>query len=230
MKHKQGFTLTEILLAVMVVGIIGVALASLTTAASRESGTGRSRVMLRNNLSVALRQLRQDVHEASRIIYAKGPTSNTDGPLLVLASNVDLDGNALVGTARKYIAYCFTAAGLNETSSGDPVQPEGSAWDGGVIRRVVSGTALIPSNACDTAGKEGKVWLNNVKFIAATSEYPVPWFDFTSYNGSTCREGANEGQCAILDVKLIVELNSLPVVNEAVEERILVSNGGGVID
>lgn len=60
MTNKKGFTLTEILLAVMIVGIIGVALASLTTAASRESGVGRSKVMLRNNLSIALRQLRQE--------------------------------------------------------------------------------------------------------------------------------------------------------------------------
>ena len=34
MKNRKGFTLTEVLLAVMVVGLIGVALASLTTAAS----------------------------------------------------------------------------------------------------------------------------------------------------------------------------------------------------
>ena len=50
MKNNKGFTLTEILLAVMIVGIIGVALAALTTAASREGGVGRSKILLRNIL------------------------------------------------------------------------------------------------------------------------------------------------------------------------------------
>ena len=69
MKNNKGFTLTEILLAVMIVGIIGVALAALTTASSREAGVGRSRVLLRNNLSLAMRQLRQDV---SRLHHHRG--------------------------------------------------------------------------------------------------------------------------------------------------------------
>ncbi len=72
MINKKGFTLTEILLAVMIVGVIGIALAALTTAALRESGVGRSRLMLRNQISLFLRQLRQDVRESTQITTASG--------------------------------------------------------------------------------------------------------------------------------------------------------------
>ena len=40
MKNKSGFTLTEVLLAVMVVGLIGVALASLTTVCDNKTMLG----------------------------------------------------------------------------------------------------------------------------------------------------------------------------------------------
>ena len=98
MKNKKGFTLTEILLAVMIVGIIGVALASLTTAASRESGVGRSKVMLRNNLSLAMRRLRMDVHDASRVLYKKGAMDGSLSertPLLALGKNLTLSGEKI---------------------------------------------------------------------------------------------------------------------------------------
>ena len=67
MKNNKGFTLTEVLLAAMIVGIIGIALAALTTAALRESGTGRVRLMLRNQISLFVRQLRQDVRGATSV-------------------------------------------------------------------------------------------------------------------------------------------------------------------
>lgn len=65
MKNTKGFTLVEILLAVMIVGVVGIALAALTSAAVRESNVGRTRMILRNQISVAMRQLRQDVLESS---------------------------------------------------------------------------------------------------------------------------------------------------------------------
>lgn len=68
MKSNKGFTLTEVLLAVMIVGLVGVALAALTGTSVRESNVGRTRMMLRNQASIALRQLRQDVHQASSVI------------------------------------------------------------------------------------------------------------------------------------------------------------------
>lgn len=67
MMNNKGFTLTEVLLAAMIVGIIGIALAALTTAALRESSVGRTRIMLRNQASLFLRQLRQDIREATSV-------------------------------------------------------------------------------------------------------------------------------------------------------------------
>ena len=64
MMNKKGFTLTEVLLAAMIVGIIGISLAALTRAALRESGAGQVRLMLRNQASLFLRQLRQDVRDS----------------------------------------------------------------------------------------------------------------------------------------------------------------------
>ena len=84
MNNKKGFTLTEVLLATMIVGVIGIALAALTTAAMRESGVGRSRLMLRNEISLFLRQLRQDVRESTSAIASEGQLklgrSNRVGP------------------------------------------------------------------------------------------------------------------------------------------------------
>ena len=76
MKNNKGFTLAEILLAVLIVGIIGVALAAVTTAALRESGTGRTRLILRNQLSIAVRQLRQDIQLAQRAEIPNAQTLN----------------------------------------------------------------------------------------------------------------------------------------------------------
>ncbi len=67
MNNNKGFTLTEILLAAMIVGIIGVALAAITTAGVREGKVGRTKAVLRNQLSVALRQLRQDIAQSSNV-------------------------------------------------------------------------------------------------------------------------------------------------------------------
>ncbi len=72
MNDNKGFTLTEVLLAAMIVGIIGVALAALTTAALRESGVARVRLMLRNQASLFLRQLRQDIRESSQAEILEG--------------------------------------------------------------------------------------------------------------------------------------------------------------
>lgn len=72
MNNKKGFTLTEVLLAAMIVGLIGIALAALTTAALRESGVGRVRLTLRNQASLFLRQLRQDVRESTRASASGG--------------------------------------------------------------------------------------------------------------------------------------------------------------
>ena len=252
MRNRKGFTLTEVLLATAIVGIIGVALASLTTAASRESGAGSSRVMLRNSLSVAIRQLRYDVHEASRAVFVKGEmatattTATEQTPLLVLAKNSSVaDEKCPQCGDRQYIAYCFerVVSGNTTLSSGDPIQPtlasgstdESVTTDGGTIYRVVWNEPQ--SNYCpvDAAGSGAQVstWLKNVKFISSnygfgegnTSHYPVPLFIVRDFNDEAYN-GYVDGRGSRLEVKLIVELPSYPVVNETIEKKLLFTNGG----
>ena len=76
MMNNKGFTLTEVLLAAMIVGIIGIALAALTTAALRESNIGRTRIMLRNQISLFLRQFRQDLQNSEGLPDELGYTKS----------------------------------------------------------------------------------------------------------------------------------------------------------
>ena len=262
MKKNHGFTLTEVLLAVMIVGIIGVALASLTTAASRETGIGSSRVMLRNSLSVALRQLRVDVHQASRVLFVKGALDSAPNvasgatpaeiPLLVLTLNADVgDGQiANASAAQQYISYCFLRGDDATLASGDAVQPVFSSGDkatrdGGKIARIVWRQYGVPSTAADfcPATRPGVAtewlksdWLKHVKFISSsytydsTKTYPVPLFDIRGFDTTAYNGSGNVGKGAVLKVHLIVELPSFPVVNEAVEELFVFSNGGKLLD
>lgn len=231
MTNKKGFTLTEILLAVMIVGIIGIALASLTTAASREGGVGRSRVMLRNNLSRAMRTLRQDVQSASRVLYVHGnigSVGTADIPLLVLAKNTTLSGEAILpGEDQEYITYCFRPGTITTVVGGGAVVPSG-AKDGGTIYRSVSTTEPTWNSIVPACPASAQVFLNHVKFIApsTTDNYPVPKFWVPGYETSSysvkntsdtaITSGRNLG--AQLSVNLILELSSSPVVNDVTEE------------
>lgn len=240
MKNNKGFTLTEILLAVMIVGIIGVALAALTTAASRESGVGRSRVLLRNNLSLAMRQLRQDVHSSTQLQYARGQISAASAgnviPLLVLARNVNLKDKPLPGRTPSYITYCFVVGS-------HAAQPSGALAGGTIYRR--ESEQIIWSSATPSCGSNPatdtnfQVFLHNVKFIPSgiTVEdrtYPVPLFRVDSGDGATYslhEENHNilrwyYGELgALLRVNLITELPSKPVVNDVVEQKFMMQNG-----
>lgn len=228
MMNKKGFTLTEILLAVMIVGIIGVALASLTTAASRESGVGRSKVMLRNNLSLAMRRLRMDVHDASRVLYKKGVLDGTLSertPLLALGKNLTLSGEKIGSADPRVVLYCFDAGSMTTTTSGATVVPAGST-DGGVIYRFdldyknnYSHSGGVPS--CPSSG--GEEILTNVKYIplSASSEYPVPYIG-DAYNAETSAK-TNIG--SLIYVNIITELPSNPVVNDVIQEDLALRNG-----
>lgn len=271
MKHKQGFTLTEILLAVMIVGVIGVALASLTTAASRESEVGRSRALLRNDLTIALQQIKEDINNYNTVLYAAGgghsfceqgsaPNAscrNYYEPLLLLAKNTDLNGNAFTtpdATAYpvptpEYVVYCFKGGGTKKLSDGStPVQPQYRAFDGGtIVRRVFTGG--IPWAATSPYGPDksicsnaDEVLLDNVKFIHwahNNPRYPVPlfavegWGDSSNATPYSVKNPATATARAAnvggqLKINLILELPSFPVVNQAVE--VVFSPGNGYAD
>lgn len=210
MKNRKGFTLTEVLLAVMILGLIGISLASLTRAASRESAAGRSRVLLRNNLSSFMRVLRADLAEAS--IVHSCALCGTDGDfsvsaggnalLLHLTKNQTLSGDSIPTGAPKSVWYCF----LNGTDA-DNIQPSG-ATRGGLIYRYEDNPN--PSITCNTVIANGKIVLNNVKYIPSSAGYLVPLIGRSSLS----RADKN----SLLTVNIITELNSTPVVNETVEE------------
>lgn len=152
MSNNRGFTLTEILLAAMIVGLIGIALAAVTTAVLRESSVGRTRIILRDQLSLALHQLQQDIQEASAITIAN------DGRKLTL-DFTDGDRPGPDASGRTRVVYELKTSGAVEAL------PIGSATStiGNTIERTVTGGAA--------AGTE--VWLKNVKRI---DSYGYPSF------------------------------------------------------
>ena len=229
MKNKKGFTLTEILLAVMIVGIIGIALAALTTAASRESGVGRSKILLRNNLSIAMRQLREDIHHASRVMYARGQISSASSgqriPLLVLAKNVDRNNQAILsGVTPTYVTYCFY---VGSTSA----LPSGSRSEGYITR--AESTSVPSWSSITPSCPGGDVFLYNVKYIPPSSSdvsYPVPLFRVDGTTGVYSEKDTGNSLLqkdlgSVLWVKLITERPSTPVVNDVVEEMFVLPNG-----
>ena len=257
MMHRKGFTLMEVLLAVLIVGLIGVALASLTKAASRQVSVGGTRGVLRNNISTAMRQLRQDAHEATQVLWvgssmASAPTTLYT-PLLVLAKNVDAAGNDIVERSvsnnnRWYVAYCFKGGSRTTFSSGIRVQPFNKSTDGGEILRITwKGAAPTYVGVCNTTTASGQsnksyhTWLSNVKFIsnsytftvgAQSKTYPVPLFELNNFKTTDSVGGtfgsADWGKGAVLTARLILELDAFPVVNESVEEQVVI-NGGGIL-
>ncbi len=238
MKKIKGFTLIEILLAVMIVGLVGVALAALTTSATRESGVGRTRIILRDSLSLATRQMRQDVASATQVLYVRGafntlPTSAE--PLLLLRTNSDYDGNTVIpGEPKNYITYCFVRGNQQTLVDGNTSVRPGGSYDGGAIYRRVqnnvdprnsSGVPICPSNPAND--NSSKILLRNVKYIPKTSGYPVPLFRVRKHDGVHKQNDSDYAQDlgSQLYVNLIVEANSSPVVNDVTEQIFTTSNG-----
>jgi len=226
MMNKKGFTLTEILLAVMIVGIIGVALASLTTAASRESGIGRSKVMMRNNLSLFMRMMRLDVQNTTRVLYKSGEVSGgtSQVPLLALGQNVDLRGQQVGDNAPTVVLYCFQPGSITKTTSGATVVPSGSKDGGSIYRYEVpyaSYSVSVGEPNCPSSG--GEEILSNVKYIPSSSEYPVPYIGPRYI--PTVSNSVRRDLGSVIYVNIITELPSNPVVNDVIPEDLVVRNG-----
>ena len=211
MRTNKGFTLTEVLLGVMIVGLIGIALAALTTSASRDSGQSSSRIMVRNSISMALRQIRQDIHDASKVVDGSiegALTSNTDRVLMTLVQNqmVSQTGSQALrdNLTVYYTTYCYIHAPTT-----DGIVPTGSAI-GGQIKRLKQANSQPTVDDCKT---NGTIVLNNVKYVPAGT-YPAPLFQAL---------GGTLG--SILRVNLIVELPSTPVINDVVEDIFVLPNG-----
>ena len=203
MTNNKGFTLMEILLAAFIVGIIGVALAALTTAAVRETGVARTRTMLRHQLSVALRQLRQDIEQADgvQIRFNMGTGS---APLttrrMVLTSNAQPLGP---GQRESWtITYTFTA--------GSAPGAGGGTTGGTITRRVEVGGSVRTST-----------WLENVKSIR-TENFASPRFAQETWGVNTTEINT---LASAIRVTLIVEVPGSPVVNETIDETFMLPHG-----
>ncbi len=123
MNNKKGFTLTELLLAVMIVGVIGIALAALTTASVRESGIGRTKAVLRGQLSLALRQLRQDILQSTEVTVS--------GNTLTLKQDFSL-GPSHSGDTIRYIFKPGNLPGGGGGQTGGVIERNNEVWLGNV--------------------------------------------------------------------------------------------------
>ena len=202
MAHKNGFTLTEVLLAVMILALIGVALASLTTAASRESSLGNSKIVLRNSLSAALRQIRTDIESSTWVLNETAELTSAPATNSVVRLASFVVGHFTNDDDATIVAYCFQRGNI-------PAAPAGS-YAGGTIWRVQvnRNPVEVASNICRAGNindtSRSKILLTNVKFIPNDS-YQVPLFKGFPGGG--------------INVRLILEVpGSQPVANVAAEE------------
>lgn len=219
MKNKQGFTLTEVLLAVMIVAIIGVALASLTTTASKESSTGSAKTTLRNRLSLALRQIRSDLSSASNILYIVGNApEKQDYLLMLLAMNKDRAGNSIQSDKvilpfmvnAPYVVYCSKYDATTQTTS--------------IVRSVLSEK---PDALVGICANPGETLVKNVKIASSTNFVSPSFFALDISSGAFFGMSGKYSPPSVVRVQLIVTIpGSKPVMNEAVEEIFLISSAG----
>jgi prepilin-type N-terminal cleavage/methylation domain-containing protein len=199
MKNKKGFTLMEVLLAAMIVGVMGLALAALTTAAMRESSIGRTRVTLRNQISDAMRFFHQDLAHA-KVVTFPGPG---DGFLLrisgVSGSSDHKDALGPKELMTREAEYTYDAAGR-------------------AIKRDFSVVSL--AEGITTVHKTS--WLFNVKKV--TGPDGVVWPSFTP----VFDEGDTKDVASRIRIRLILETTGTPSVSETIDEIILAPNGFAV--
>lgn len=206
MKNNKGFTLMEVLLAALIVGVIGIALAALTTAAVREGGVGRTRVMLRHQLSLAMQQLRQDIAFADQV----GVEKNADGTVkLVKIKHMHPQGPKYIGVLGDttpmtvdhpvLITYEFTKKENSNT--------------GGIIKRKVEQQGA-------QVGKP-EIWLSNIKTVSQFG-FVSPRFEQITNSGDKVG--------SLLKVSIIVEVGTDPVVNDVIVETFAMQHGFPVFE
>ena len=227
---RCGFTLMEVLLAVMIVGLIGVALASLARSAARESGVGRSKILLRNNLASFMRTLRKDLSEATVVIPHEEVTANDIETsagnvvqVLKIGKNVTLDGEKVdESKSIQWILYCFKSGA--DTSN---IVPAGATRAGDIYRydkEVSTFASVVECVQLGSNKRNGELILDNVKYIPNTgtdySFYPVPFFGKHTISRQLAGTGTGAlNSSNLLTVHLITELPSTPIVNEVIEEE-----------
>lgn len=75
MTSKKGFTLMELLVAVFISGMVTVALAAVWRAASLQTSQSQRQTILKNNVTIFLREMHRNISEAD-IIFFPSPENN----------------------------------------------------------------------------------------------------------------------------------------------------------
>lgn len=76
MINKKGFTLMELLVAVFISGMVTVALAAVWKAASLQTSQSQRQTVLKNNVTIFLREMHKNIAEADTIFFPSSSDNN----------------------------------------------------------------------------------------------------------------------------------------------------------
>lgn len=203
MKNKKGFTLMEVLLAAMIVGVIGLALAALTTAAMRESGIGRTRALVRNQISYALRQLRNDLN-TSDVVEFPGPGDS----FLIKMHHIgedDQDTDNLLGPEG---LWTWEATYLYNNSYKQIERAATDSSTGNITTYAGVGTRLV--------------WVGNISKVMKNGVMTSPSFTPYVTTGDT---GEVVSRVRVQFVVMVGGSNGTPPVIETVDETFVLPHG-----
>ena len=203
MKNKKGFTLMEVLLAAMIVGVIGLALAALTTAAMRESGIGRTRALVRNQISYALRQLREDLN-TSDVVEFPGPGDSFLIKMHHIGEN-DQDTDNLLGPEG---LWTWEATYLYNNSYKQIERAATDSSTGHIVTYAGVGTRLV--------------WVGNISKVMKNGVMTSPSFTPYVTTGDT---GEVVSRVRVQFVVMVGGSNGTPPVIETVDETFVLPHG-----
>src|ERR1035437_10370770 len=86
MKTRPGFTLAELVIAVLIFGFMSTSLATIYSTANRHMFQNYRNNMIKSNVSLALSDIRHNLQQATRVDI---PAVGAGGNVLAFTSNVD---------------------------------------------------------------------------------------------------------------------------------------------
>ena len=151
MKKYPGFTLIELVVAILISGFIAVALATIYSTANRHIFQNYRGNTIKSDVSLGMRAIRNVMAQATRIDQ---PLSNTSGTRLLVASNVDqLTGCYPIGPGpATWHLFCTVTSGSNiQLYYHTGVYPNTCACPGPVPPPCVQGNPAV-STICGSFG------------------------------------------------------------------------------
>jgi prepilin-type N-terminal cleavage/methylation domain-containing protein len=154
MKTRPGFTLAELVIAVLIFGFMSTSLATIYSTANRHMFQNYRNNMIKSNVSLAMRDIRHNLQEATRV---DTPAAGAGGNVLAFVVNVDqltgcypVNQAAVAGTPPTWHYFCTRA---------DAIDP--------AITDLYHHTAAIPVNASWCGSSPTSFW-------GGAGAYPVP--------------------------------------------------------